>query len=272
MSAWVDLHLHSCRSDGAETPERLVERAAAAGATAIALTDHDTVAGVADAQQAATKAGMGFLTGVEISAAFDGREIHVVGLGLDAHNDALQKLLGELARMRRERMRAIHKRLRTLGIPADETRGKEEGNGLGRMHVAVALRDMGKADTVQGAFERYLNRGRPAYVPKELPNIKLAVEAIHTARGLAFIAHPGLGHWIMKRLDALLALPFDGLEAWHPSHTHAVTRQIMAVAESRRLLLSGGSDCHGNVKNEGLLLGRIKTPAEYYHHILDALL
>ena len=140
---------------------------------------------------------------------------------------------------------------------------------MGRMHVAVALHEMGKTATVQRAFDRYLNRGCPAYVPKQLPEATKAIEAIHASGGLAFIAHPGLGHWMMKQLPQLLELPFDGLEAWHPSHNASISKEIIAVAKDHNLLLSGGSDCHGNVKGEGISLGRIKTPVACFHRILE---
>ena len=264
MTEWVDLHLHSNHSDGTESPEQLVARVAAAGATAMALTDHDTVAGVAAAREAAMAAGIGFLDGVEISAVFEGREMHVVGLNVSIQAEPLTQLLGELADMRRNRMDAIHAKLRRVGIVVPHA---PDMQAPGRMHVATALRDMGKAATVQQAFDRYLNSGGPAYVPKELPDVSRVIAAIHAAEGLAFIAHPGLGHWAMKRLERLLALPFDGLEAWHPSHTPAVTNRFLAVAQQRDLLVSGGSDCHGNVKGEGCTLGRVKTPACHYHRI-----
>jgi len=273
MTDWVDLHLHSACSDGRESPEALVGRAASLGAAAIALTDHDTTGGVSAAQQAAAAACLQFLPGVEISACFEGREMHIVGLGIDIKAQPLQILLSQLAQMRHDRQNAIIERLHEKGIAPGmrTTSGKATPISEGRMHLAVALHEMGHAASVQEAFDLYLNRGCPAYVPKELPEIAQAIEAIHNANGLAFIAHPGLGHWILKKIPRLLSLPFDGLEAWHPSHTAAQTNQILTIAKNHHLLVSGGSDCHGNVKGEGNLLGRIKTPIIYYHHIRDIL-
>ena len=273
MSAWVDLHLHSSRSDGTETPEELVARAAATGAAAIALTDHDTVDGVLAAQQAAAQHGMAFLPGVEISACFDGRELHIVGLGIDTEAPALTQLLEQLSQMRCNRMDTIIRRLQDNGV-LDETPAacsKNTRGGMGRMHVAVALHEMGKAKTVQHAFDKYLNRGCIAHVPKQLPEAAQAVAAIHAANGLAFMAHPGLGRWMLKQMDRLLTLPFDGLEAWHPSHTPSITNEILEVALSHQLLISGGSDCHGNIKGEGTSLGRIRTPIIHFRQIVDAL-
>ncbi len=272
MTAWVDLHLHSLCSDGAETPEQLVARATATGAEAIALTDHDAVTGVRAAQQAAEAAGIGFLTGVEISAQYNNRELHVVGLGINPEDESLQQLLQELADMRHNRIRTIYKRLQAIGITLDDALPeKTDNNAPGRMHVAVALCNMGLAPTVQKAFDRYLNRGRPAHVPKKLPPADRAIAVIQAAGGRAFIAHPGLGDWMLKRLDALLTLPFDGVEAWHPSHDAATTQHILAIAERRNLLISGGSDCHGNVKGDGVIMGRVKTPARYFYQIVSAL-
>jgi len=269
MTEWVDLHLHSSCSDGTETPEELVVRAAGIGASAMALTDHDTVKGVCAAQQAAESAGLAFLTGVEISCCFDEREMHIVGLGIDTNAPELKALLKTLAEMRRNRMDAIIKRLNNRGVTFEQP--DRQNGSVGRMHVAVALHEMGKASSVQNAFDKYLNRGCPAYVPKQLPSAAQAVDTIHAAKGLAFIAHPGLGPWIMKQLPNLLKLPFDGLEAWHPSHNTFLTNDIIDLAQTRSLLLSGGSDCHGNIKGDGITLGRIKTPLSCFKHIMDAL-
>jgi predicted metal-dependent phosphoesterase TrpH len=269
MTAWVDLHLHSSCSDGTETPEKLVARAAGVEVSAIALTDHDTVEGVCAAQQAAKSVGLAFLTGVEISCSFDGREIHVVGLGIHTESPELKTLLESLAAMRRNRVDTIVRLLHNRGIVCETPDGQT--GSMGRMHVAVALYEMGKASSVQNAFDRYLNRGCPAYVPKQLPDVAQVVDVIHASNGLAFIAHPGLGHWIIKQLPRLLLQPFDGLEAWHPSHDKFLTNDIIALAESHKLLLSGGSDCHGNVKGDGVNLGRIRTPLSCFERIREVL-
>ncbi len=270
---WIDLHLHSSCSDGADAPDQVAARAAACGAAAIALTDHDTTAGLARARTAADALGLGFLEGVEISAAHQDRELHVVGLGVAPEAESLRALLDALGDMRRRRASKIVERLHRVGVHLDppEPTPDQEQTPPGRMHVAVALQRMGAAATVQGAFDRYLNRGCPAHVPKQLPPVAQAIDAIHDAGGLAFLAHPGLGRRLLRHLPALLEFPFDGIEAWHPSHTPEITQECVHAAQARGLLLSGGSDCHGGVKGEPPALGRVKVDYRHYEKIAEAL-
>ncbi len=270
---WVDLHLHSSFSDGADPPEQVVARAHGCEISAIALTDHDTTAGVERARFAAEGAGLGFLAGVEISAAFKEREIHVVGLGIDVGTPELGVLLNTLSEMRQRRLDAILQALRRMGLALDgeQVMSKDMHAQPGRMHVAKALHHMGAATTVQNAFDRYLNPGCPAYVPKQLSHAEEAIAAIHKAHGLAFLAHPGLGRWSPGRVNTLLALPFDGIEAWHVSHTPDMTRQFIAMAKKRALLLAGGSDCHGSIKGDAPTMGRVKVPYACYATIVERL-
>lgn len=273
MTGWADLHLHTTCSDGADTPERVMERAHELGIAAVAITDHDTTAGVAAARAAAQAAGMDFLEGVEISASFDGQEIHILGLGVREDVPVLKALLERSNKDRADRAWQIVDRLDKIGVAPRATLAAhmEGAVQLGRMHVAVALERLGKVRTVQDAFERYLNRACPAFVPKILPSAIEAVRTIHEARGLAFIAHPGLGHTLRRRLGALLELPFDGIEAWHVSHTAQMVDTFKALARERGLLLTGGSDCHGDIKKEKPTMGRVRTPYACYEHIRDAL-
>ena len=270
---WVDLHLHSCRSDGADMPARVVQRAHALGIAAIAVTDHDTTAGVYEAADAARAFGMGFLRGVEISASFENQEIHVLGLGIQTDAPGLMALLEASNRNRAERAWRIVDRLDKIGVASRAALEPHlnEAIPVGRMHVAVALAGLGKATSVQNAFERYLNRACPAFVPKEVPPAREVVEVIHEAQGLAFIAHPGLGHTLRRRLGALLELPFDGIEAWHVSHTPDMAHTFRALAGERGLLVTGGSDCHGDIKKEKPTMGRVKTPYACYERIVEAL-
>lgn len=271
--AWVDLHLHSCRSDGADTPERVITRAHALGIAAVAVTDHDTMAGVREAGEAARGFGMGFLEGLEISASFECQEIHIVGLGIRVDAPGLAALLEASNRSRAERAWRIVDRLDKIGV-ASRTALEPHLNPaapVGRMHVAVALAGLGKATSVQNAFDRYLNRACPAFVPKAVPPALDVINAIHEAEGLAFIAHPGLGNTLRRRMGALLELPFDGIEAWHVSHTPDMVHTFRGLAEDRGLLLTGGSDCHGDIKKEKPTMGRVKTPYACYERIAETL-
>lgn len=270
--SYVDLHLHSLHSDGSDTPTRIVERAVEVGASSIALTDHDTTAGVAEGRAAAAERGIGFLSGTEVSTHYKFREIHVLGLGVDEHNGPLTAALEGLCAARRNRGAIILERLRALGydlnLEADAANAPE--GAFGRMHIARAMTDAGHVRKPQEAFDRFMNAGGPAFVPKETMPLADAVDLIHGAGGLAFVAHPGLGKTTRKLLPELLTFPFDGIEAYHVSHSPGRVEEFTALARERDLLVTGGSDCHGTIKGKALL-GSIRTPVAVYEAILDAL-
>lgn len=263
---FVDLHLHTRHSDGSDTPEEVVARAVEAGAAAIALTDHDTVAGVSAGHAAATRAGLGFLAGTEVSTYYLGREVHVLGLGIDIENDALVEGLKNLCQARQQRGEQIIERLRSLDIQLPPM-AVEAGDAPGRMHIARAMADAGLVKKPQEAFDRYLNKGKPAYVPKWAMPTDEALALIHGAGGLGFVAHPGLGKNIRKLLPRLLTLPFDGIEAYHISHVPGRITEFLDLAASHGLLVTGGSDCHGTVKGGKPLLGQVQTPLGVYDAI-----
>lgn len=269
---YVDLHLHSHYSDGSDSPARVAQRAADLSIAAIALVDHDTVSGVGEAQQAAASHGLGFLTGTEISARFESSEVHIVGLGIDFHNPVLVDALRACVAERSERGIQMIARLAELGIELGKDRlmACAVGGAVSRMHIAVELRNRGITKSTQEGFDRFLNSGRPAYVPKKLMPASAAIDLIHQAGGFAFLAHPGLSKTTRKLLPALYALPFDGIEAYHVSHSKSDTGDFIAFAEKRRLLVTGGSDCHGTMKGAPEM-GKVKTPVSCYESILSAL-
>ncbi len=270
---WADFHLHSSRSDGSDSPAQVACRAAGAGMAALALTDHDTVLGVEEARAGAEAAGIAFLTGVEISASLDRREVHVVGLGIDCRSEPLLGLLSGLRAGRRERSGRMLRLLANAGISLELPETPDEGPGsfTGRMHIAAALHARGVTRSVQDGFDRFLKPGRPAWVPKTLVPVEEAVNAIHGASGLAFLAHPGLGSGFGRMLPLLLSLPFDGIEAFHVSHTPRQTGEFLAVARERGLLVSGGSDCHGTIKGRAPEMGRVKVPWEWAAPLVERL-
>ncbi|HOV73542.1 MAG TPA: PHP domain-containing protein [Candidatus Hydrogenedentes bacterium] len=274
MTPYADLHLHTNHSDGSDRPERVIERAAALGFSAVAIADHDTITSVAEARERAYAIGMGFLTGVEISASYGHAEVHVLGLGLRVEDEDLRKGLASQREARSRRIDQILDELKRCGveISRDEIEAQLTGGGaLGRVHIARALKDRGITKTVQEGFDRFIRSGRKAYVPKAAMPCREAIDLIHSAGGLAFLAHPGVGSAVPKLLPTLLKMPFDGLEAFHTKHTPTQTKSLIRLAEERGLLISGGSDCHGTAIKKEPDMGAIRLPMEYVERIREAL-
>lgn len=244
-SGLVDLHLHSTASDGSRAPADVVRAAHAAGLAAIALTDHDTVAGLPEARAAAATLGIRVVNGVELSAVEGESETHVLGLHLQ-DTSVLERGLGELRAMRGRRAARIVELLQSQGVQVtiDDVLQQAGSGAIGRPHVARALVADGWAVDVRDAFDRYLAAGRPAYVAKDQLGMRDAIAMIHAAGGIAVLAHPGAAA-TRERLEALLALGLDGVEVRHPSHSPQEIARIRALAEQLGVLPSGGSDWHG---------------------------
>lgn len=272
MAGHVDLHLHTTHSDGSDAPERVVERALECELEAIAITDHDETSAIPLAQQRALGSALEVLPGTELSATFEGKELHIVGLGIDPESGALREPLDRMRRERDTRAERIVEKLQALGVPIELERLRETAGAgtIGRIHIGQEVMALGFGRTVQDVFDKYIKAGRPAYVPKENLPAAEAIDAIHGAGGLAFVAHPGLGDQ-HKRLESLITLPFDGIEAYHSRHTDRQTKSFLALAESRGLLVSGGSDCHGSIKGHPPLMGKTKVPRVVYDTIREAL-
>ncbi len=264
---WVDLHLHTHYSDGADAPAAVAARAAELGASAIAITDHDTLAALPEAAAACASHGIEFLPGVEISSRAGSKELHILGLGVRPDDAPLIATLRRMAAARADRGRRMVERLAQLGVPVswDDIAGRA-GGVVGRMHIAQAVVAAGHAQTIQDAFDKFIKAGRPAYVPRETLTPREAVDAIHAAGGLAFVAHPGVGD-LESRLESLLTEGFDGVEVFHSKHGPHHQQRFATLAAERGLLISGGSDCHGNVKGDGLLMGRVRVPYAVYEAI-----
>ncbi|GMW00607.1 MAG: phosphatase [Candidatus Hydrogenedentota bacterium] len=267
---YADFHLHSNHSDGADSPSEVVRRAAEWGFSAVALTDHDTVSGVAEAQRAAIERCITLVPGTEISCEHGGVEVHVLGLGIDITN---APLLDRLAWMQQERMaRAarIVEKLNALGIPIAMDRVLDRAAGgasVGRLHIAQELFALGKTKTVQDAFDKYIGARKPAFVPRGRLKIEEAIERIHGAEGIAILAHPGLPA-TRKKVQRLLQYPFDGIEVYHTKHTPGLCAEYLTLAKANGLLVSGGSDCHGNAKGLNPEMGKVRLA----HHYVDGIL
>ncbi len=245
QAQFVDLHMHSTASDGAIAPADVVAAARQAGLSAIALTDHDTVDGVREAQAAGIALGVRVVAGVELSAVDDGDEIHVLGLHL-SQPEHIATALAELRESRRDRARLTVERLNSLGVPVTlEAVFAAAGDGaVGRPHIAKALVAGGWVRDFREAFDKWLGNGRPACIEKRTVTFEEAARLIHEAGGLAVYAHPG-GDASRAELGALASLGLDAVEVRHPSHTADEIARLAAFTEELGLVPSGGSDWHG---------------------------
>lgn len=262
VAAHVDLHAHSTASDGAKSPAAAIAAAHAAGLAAFALTDHDTLGGVPEAQAAADAVGLRLVPGVELSVHQGEVEVHILGLHI-RDVSAMQSQL-EIYRDRRvTRAEAIVERLGTLGVPLEMSAvlTAADGGAVGRPHVARALVAGGHVRDNREAFDRYLAAGRPAYVDKERLEVAEGIALIHAAGGIAVMAHPA-GDGRRERIEPLVALGLDGLEVRHPSHSSEDAKRIKALADFFDLVPSGGSDWHGAMQG-GRVLGALNVPFEW---------
>jgi hypothetical protein len=247
----VDLHSHSTASDGRLTPTDLVSLAASRGLKALALTDHDTVAGLTEAQAACTARGIRFVPGIELEVESETGEFHLLGLGLGQWETGWVAGLDEFQAIREERNRRIFDRMTEAGIRGDYSKVKDlaQGGQVGRPHFARFLVDRGKVETVQGAFDHFLGRGQLFYEKKASLPLARAIALVHAAGGLAILAHPLSLQLKFPALEEKLgewkALGLDGLEAWHPGAEPRHCRRLEGLAARWGLKISAGSDFHG---------------------------
>jgi hypothetical protein len=262
IGPFVDLHMHSTASDGSRAPADVVRAAKAAGLVAIALTDHDSVAGLPEAQATGAELGVRIVSGVELSAVEGEQETHLLGLHL-GDTTVLERGLGDLQEMRQRRGQTIVEKLVALGIQvtfADVLAQAKDG-AVGRPHVARALVADGWAVDVRDAFDRYLGAGKPAYVAKDQLDMASAIAMIHECGGLAVLAHPG-GAGTRERLVSLMALGLDGVEVKHPGHSPGDQTRLRTLAEQLGLVVSGGSDWHGAAEGPRTI-GMMQVPEEW---------
>jgi predicted metal-dependent phosphoesterase TrpH len=248
----VDLQTHSTHSDGTCTPQEIVELAAEKGLQAVALTDHDTLDGVDAFQAAGNEHGVETVPGVELSVRIAREDIDVLGYFVDPDDATLQDVCETAREHRAERAPKMLDRLGELGMPVDldAVQAKAGGEAVGRPHVAQAMVAAGHVDTVDEAFEEYIGDDGPAYVPKERLDADVAVDAIHSAGGVAVLAHPCFVHpaTLPTVLDTLLDAGLDGIEVWYSEHDTTHEQFFAQQADKHGLVKTGGSDFHGSNK------------------------
>jgi predicted metal-dependent phosphoesterase TrpH len=243
----IDLHVHSTASDGSLSPEGVVRRALAAGLRAIALTDHDTLAGIPEALEAGERYGLRVVAGCEFSAAAHWGEMHVLGYFLPPRSADLDAFLECCRADRIRRAQEMCHQLRRLGVDLsfDSVLQEAAGGAVGRPHVARAIVRQGGAINANDAFDRFIGRGRPAFVEKTLPTFRTVAEVVHAAGGLVSVAH-------LKEkgtrtvIERLKSEGLDAVETRHPSHDPDLRTRLTDIAIQLSLLRTGGSDWHGD--------------------------
>lgn len=263
MDRYVDLHVHTDYSDGSCSPEEVVHRAKQCGLAAVGIADHDEVGGISEAIWIGHSHGVEIVPAVELTSGCNGKEIHLLGYLIDHNHRKLREDLKHFRYERFKRMEGMVAKLRKLGIGISlEAVRRIGGRGsLGRLHLARALFQQGSVGAVQEAFDLYIGKGKPAYVEKPRIDIREAFELITAAGGIPVLAHPKLAH-VDGAIPELARLGLRGIEAFYSRHTREDVDRYLAVAAEYNLLVTGGSDCHGEIKDT-MLLGSVKLPYRY---------
>jgi len=272
----IDLHTHSTASDGTFSPEELVYLAKKEKLQALALTDHDTIDGLKPAYKTAKEVDLSFLCGVEISIKFEGPgHFHLLGYFLEPEIPKINETLLKLKKAREERNKKMIEKLNNLGIKITLEELKEIAQGeIGRPHMANLLVKKGVVKSFEEAFQKYLKKDAPAYVPKALLSPEEAIKLILEAKGIPVLAHPvtlklnllDLKNYLKKLRDFGLI----GVEVFYPEHTIDFTKFLIECAKELGLLLTGGSDFHGENKPDiklGKGLNNLNVPFECYKNL-----
>ena len=257
----LDLHVHSTFSDGTKSPAELVAMARERGLVALSITDHDTTEGTDEALAAGTRHGLEVVPGIEISVVHGESHLHLLGYYIDHRHRALQQLLSELQQDRRNRNTKIIETLQLLGAPITaEDVAVEAGCGeTGRPHIARALMRKGLVSSIDEAFTRFLARGAPAYHSRRVLSAAEGIRLIQLAGGVSVLAHPATIDNSLRKIPALVAeltaCGLDGIEVYYPAHSRKNRKQLSSLASRYGLVVTGGSDYHGDIRPGTMLAG-----------------
>lgn len=251
MSFKADLHCHSLCSDGTLEPQELIQKAKEVGLQGLSITDHDTLKAY---ENLIIPEGFIVGIGVEFSCEYHRSSVHVLGYDVNPKHEAIQALCEQHVHRRKRRNQGILKKLALMGmvITEEELESRFKQDNIGRPHIATLLIKKGYISTLQEAFNRWLGEGKPAFVQEGGISIEVTLKAIHQAGGKAFLAHP---HLIenKKKLENLLQFSFDGIEAYYGRFPPEIQKVWEELAKKRGLLISGGSDFHGDIKPNSYL-------------------
>ncbi|MDR3540134.1 MAG: PHP domain-containing protein [Desulfosporosinus sp.] len=267
----ADLHCHTTASDGLLTPTELIVLAAELGLKGIGITDHDTIQGWQEAEEAGKKHQIRILRGIELSTEWQGKEVHILGYALDGSSTSLRDKLKYLRQAREQRMLKILDRLKTQGIPisVDEVQQFAQGESIGRPHIAHALMERGYVRSIGEGFDRYIGRGASAYIPRYKLTPEEGIEIVRAAHGVAVLAHPGAQH-LEDGIPAWVEVGLQGIEILHSDHNAEDEKKFRAIAQEYHLLTTGGSDFHGETRKPGVTLGRWGVSLNVIQQILTA--
>ncbi len=261
MKKFADLHIHTRYSDSTSSPEEVVEQAYQQGLHCIAITDHDTVDGIRPAIESAKKYDIEVIPAIELSSELQGKDIHILGYFFDYKNQNFVERLGYMQNSRMERMEEMILKLKNLGIDdiaLEEVCALAESKSVGRPHLATIMKEKGWVKDFKEAFDKYLADDAPAYVPKFKQTPEEAIQFIHEAGGVAVLAHP-----MLTNVDQLIAgfvrVGLDGLEVYCHCVSNMTISFYEGLAKKYNLLVTGGSDAHGNVKKH-TYVGKVKIP------------
>jgi predicted metal-dependent phosphoesterase TrpH len=242
----------------------LVTQAQRHALSAVALTDHDTVEGCVPTARACAAVGIEFISGTELTAEQAGNEIHILGYCMDLENPRLLAEIAKFQTVRQDRIREMVARLNRMNVPlqAETVFALANCRAPGRPHVARALVEAGLCESLDEAFERFLKKNRPAWVPKFKMSGEHAIALLHQAGAVAIMAHPGLNR-CDEVIPAMVEAGLDGIECFHTKHSTATVEHYLEIADRFHLLVTGGSDCHGSSKGKPVM-GTVKLP---YQHV-----
>ena len=250
----IDLHTHTTHSDGTLTPKEIITLAKELNISAIAITDHDALSAIEEAEHYAKIAGIEVIPGIEISTEYNGFEIHMIGLFIDRYNTSLNHKIEDFVKSREERNILIVKKLQELNIDISysDILNQTNNSAITRAHIARELMNKGYVKSADEAFDRYLGYGKKAFVKRELINWQESIDLIKKSGGIAILAHPILYKLSYKKLEEIVANMashgLDAIEAYYSSYSLAEAKYIKTLALKNKLALSGGSDFHGNNK------------------------
>jgi predicted metal-dependent phosphoesterase TrpH len=264
----IDLHLHTNHSDGTWSPQEMVQYAIKSRMRCIAVTDHDTISGISEAE-AAAGGRLEIIHGVEINTNAESgqkkkQDVHILGYFIDKTNTFLLDLLERQRNARLEHVETVIRRLNLAGVPLslEGIREFTEDGPIGKAHITKAIVAAGGADNIKDAYDKFMSKSSAFYVPRQSARPQQAIEAIRAAGGIASLAHPGNGEQAINTLNDLMKDGLEAVEVYHRLHSVQTVQRLIRFANKHGLLVTGGSDCHGPFEECQPSLGSIKVPFE----------